>query len=368
MRSRSPLRAFLALLLVMGLIAAACGTDDDDTTETPTDPDTTDEVTDDEATMPGEGVSVDMARADWSTGYFQAAVYKALLEELGYEVSDPSQNELGPATFYPALAQGEYDFWVNGWFPIHDEFFDADVPDGVVSDFISQVGMQIEAGAIQGFLVDKATADEYGITHLEQIIEDDELNALFDIDGDGTADLLGCDDGWGCQVTIDATIEANDWGDRLNHVSATHATLFADAVARVDDGEPVLVYVWTPSAFITQLVPGTDVIWLGVENPLPDQEGAAELPEEQCPADPCEMGFVAADIRVVANDEFLDENPAARALFEAVELSVTDVALQNVRMDQGEDTQSDIDDHAAEWIENNRDLVDEWLAEARAAA
>ncbi|MCC5950621.1 MAG: glycine betaine/L-proline ABC transporter substrate-binding protein ProX [Acidimicrobiia bacterium] len=364
MRKRPTLRLLTALLFTMGLVAAACGTDDDgDTNDTGTNG-----QNGDAAAMPGEGVSVEMARADWSTGYFQAAVYKALLEELGYEVSDPSQNELGPTTFYPALAQREYDFWVNGWFPLHEEFFDADVPGGTASDFISPVGMQIEAGALQGYLVDKATADEYDITTLEQIVEDPELNAMFDIDGDGVADILGCDEGWGCQVTIEDTIEENGWSDSIKQVSATHAALFADAVARVQDGEPTLVYVWTPSAFITELVPGEDVIWLGLENPLPAQEGAADLPEDQCPADPCEMGFVANDIRVVANNDFLEENPAAAALFEAVVLSVTDVAIQNVEMDAGEDTQADIDRQAAEWIENNRDTVDEWLAAARAAA
>ena len=35
-------------------------------------------------------------RANWSNGYFQAALYKQLLEELGYSVTDPAQFEVGP--------------------------------------------------------------------------------------------------------------------------------------------------------------------------------------------------------------------------------------------------------------------------------
>ena len=45
-----------------------------------------------------------------------------------------------------------------------------------------------------------------------------------------------------------------------------------------------------------------------------------------------------------------------------------DVALQNVRYQAGEDSEADLATHAAEWIADNRDLVDNWLAQARAAA
>ena len=43
---------------------------------------------------PGEGVSVAQARVDWSTGYMQAAIYNQLLEELGYDVSEPADLQI----------------------------------------------------------------------------------------------------------------------------------------------------------------------------------------------------------------------------------------------------------------------------------
>ena len=110
------------------------------------------------------------------------------------------------------------------------------------------------------------------------------------------------------------------------------------------------------------------MIWLSLRQPQPDQAGVAALPSEQCPGQPCEMGFAAADIHVVANNAFLDANPAARRLLELVTISVIDVALQNVRMGNGEDTQLEIDGHAREWIQANRDIVEGWLTEARSAA
>ncbi len=91
------------------------------------------------------------------------------------------------------------------------------------------------------------------------------------------------------------------------------------------------------------------------------QDVPAELDEGLCAADPCETGFAPADIRVVANNEFLDANPAARALFESVEIPVSDIAAQNLEYDSGANTQPDIEEQAARWIEENRDQVDEWL-------
>jgi len=45
-------------------------------------------------------------------------------------------------------------------------------------------------------------------------------------------------------------------------------------------------------------------------------------------------------------------------------VSVLDVSLMNVEMGEG----TAVLELAQQWIEDNRDLVDEWLAAARAAA
>ncbi|MDZ7674146.1 MAG: glycine betaine/L-proline ABC transporter substrate-binding protein ProX [Acidimicrobiales bacterium] len=365
MRSRSKLWRVLALLFSFALLAAACGDDDDDTASSGDD--ASEDTSGDEAAMPGEGVSVDMARANWNTGYMQAEIYQQLLEELGYDVSEPADGELGPETFYPALAQGEFDFWANGWFPIHEPQLEGDLPGGgTVADEVTRVGAQVEAGALQGYLIDKATADEHDITHVDQINDDPELTELFDTDGNGKADLTGCDEGWGCAGTINEQIPASDW-DNIEHVQGSYSTLFTDTLARFQQGEPVFFYTWTPNYTVAQLVPGEDVVWLGVEEPV--QEGAAEsLSDEECPADPCEMGFVAADIQVVANNDFLAENPAAETLFELVEINPQAIYDQNLAMNDGEDSAEDIEAAAESWIEENRDTVDGWLEEARAAA
>jgi ABC-type proline/glycine betaine transport system substrate-binding protein len=129
------LKALLALLMAFALFATACGSDDAVETVdagTETTEDTTEEAPADDspAAQPGEGVEVTMARADWTTGYFQAEVYKLMLEELGFTVSQPSELEISPSLAYLAMSQGDIDFWVNSWYPGHNSWLEAERPDG----------------------------------------------------------------------------------------------------------------------------------------------------------------------------------------------------------------------------------------------
>jgi glycine betaine/proline transport system substrate-binding protein len=334
--------------------------------------------------IPGAGVSVTQARATWTTGYMQAAIYNQLLEELGYEVSEPADNELANDIFYVALAEREVDFWVNGWIPNHLNFWNDELSDGsLIEDRIELVGTSLAAAGLEGFLTNKAIAEEYGIQTLGQINDDPELVALYDAaditPGDGVIQVGSCPDSWNCAKIAAQTFEFNGW-DNLEAVHAGYEAMFANAVANLEDGEPFIAYSWSPSGYLTQLIPGDNAIWLSVgtaENVLDgstvdgfdfDHLPPAQLGPEFCTGDPCFTGWPAADIRVVANSEFLAANPAARSLFESVKISVVDVALQNVRYDGGENTTDDVNGHAAEWIETNRAQVDEWLTAARDAA
>jgi glycine betaine/proline transport system substrate-binding protein len=125
---------------------------------------------------------------------------------------------------------------------------------------------------------------------------------------------------------------------------------------------------------VALLKPGEDVVWIEVPFPAlpPDQEQFADATVvegvEGCVADSCEMGWPGNDIRPVANNEFLEENPAARKLLEVMEIPLDDIFAQNALMYQGEDSEEDIERHAEEWIAENREQVDQWLEEARAAA
>lgn len=278
------------------------------------------------AARPGDGITVTMARANWSTGYMQAAIYAALLGELGYAVSDPSDLELAPSNAYVAMANGEFDFWVNGWFPNHNSFVAGGMPDGsLVSDHVTTVGFEMRTGGLQGILTNKSLADEHGIATLDQILNDPALAALYDADdstpNDGVVQILGCPEGWGCHDNINSWIANAGWTNVEQVPVGSYDALIADAISRDQAGKAYLVYTWAPSAYVGDLRPGDNAVWLSTsdESVSPTQvEGPSILGEGQCSAAPCNLGWDAADIRVVANNDFLAANPVAARPVRAV--------------------------------------------------
>lgn len=329
--------------------------------------------------LPGLGFAVRPGRASWSTGYFQAAVYSALLEELGYEVTDPALHEYPPVDAYVAMANGDFDFWANGWYNQHYTWHDQQLDDGTrAGNHLVVIGEEMLAGGLEGLVITKSVADEHSIESLAQINDDPALAALFDVDGNGIGDIFGCPESWTCDDLIDEMLQLNGWTN-LEQVKAGYAGMVANSIARVQAGEPVLQYTWSPSGYLSSLVPGTGVLWvsLGSNDAVLDGSTAsgvdfsAAAPAalgDACTGDPCWLGWEAADVLITANADFAAANPAAVALFEIVRLPVEDVSAQNARYDAGENTESDVRRHAAEWIAANRSLVDGWLSHAEKAA
>ncbi len=377
--------AWLALLIALGLIAASCGSDSDDTEAgESSDDESSEEAAGDADATPGAGVSVTMGKADWTTEDPNAYVIHNLMEELGYDVTDPADLELGPANAYLAMAQGDMDFWINSWYPGHQSWLEADLPDGSkVGDALTITGEMMLAGGLQGYLITKSFADEYGITSLDDFNSNPEAIAAYDAQdpepNNGVANIYGCQESWTCDDIITNQILFSGW-ENIEQTIAGYDAMVAEAVTKADAGEPAIIYTWTPSAYITQLRPGDNVLWLEVEDVIDDSNpsgvdggaehdqrpGTATIGADSCPGSDgtCQLGWIAADIQATANTEWLEANPSAAKLLELFEMDVLEVSLLNVEMADG----AAVADLAERWIEENRDQVDGWLAEARAAA
>ena len=312
-RSAMVLAGLLAALVVVALVVIFSGEDEDGT--------------------------VTMARADWSSGHMQAEVYAQLLGELGYTVNDPADHTLNPNAFYPALDSGQYDLWVNGWFPTHDRYLTAETAAGLEYDRnIEAVGNPVAGGGREGYMIDKATADSLGIATMDDLAAN---AAAFDRDGDGLADLVGCPEGWGCYEVINDHISDFGWGSSVEHISGSDYDGPAQGVVdQIAAGESALFYAWIPNWTAEELVPGGNVVWL--ESPWP-----------------------ASSVRAVGNVDFLDDNPDVRRLLREVKIPLADISAQNVRSRGANYTEAQLKSDASEWIAANRGLVDGWLATAR---
>ncbi|MDA3918778.1 MAG: glycine betaine/L-proline ABC transporter substrate-binding protein ProX [Deltaproteobacteria bacterium] len=308
-------------------------------------------------------ISVSMARATWDTGWFQTEIFKKLIEELGYKVKEPKT--MDNQEFYLSVAKGEVDLWANGWFPGHKSFVEHDQVKGRVE----AVGFEVIAGALQGYLVDKKTADKFGIKNLDDL-KNPEIARMFDQNGNGKADLIGCNAGWGCESAIDHHLDTYDLRSTVEHIQGDYSPLMHETIARYKQGKPILFYTRTPNWTVGTLIPGKDVVW--IEVPFASLTKEKKNLQNQttirgvagCVNDPCSIGFPLNDIRVVANKQFLKKFPDIKKLLELVTISLKDISRQNAKMLDGEDAYEDICRHAQEWIQSNRKKIDKWLKAA----
>lgn len=307
--------------------------------------------------LPGKGVVVKPVKSSIAEETFQTLLVGRALQTLGYEVQPISEVEY--ATAHVALANGDATYLASHWDPLHADFYKNAGGDAK----LSRTGA-FSPGAAQGYLIDKKTADAHKITNLAQL-QKPEIAKLFDADGDGKADLTGCNPGWGCEAVIEHQLGAYKLRDTVRHVQGSYSALIADTITRYKQGQPILYYTWTPYWVSGVLRPGQDVVWLQVPfSSLPGEQAKldTQLPNGQ------NYGFVINTQRIVANRAFVEKNPAAGKLFEVMKLSVGDINAQNLRMRDGENKPADIERHVDAWIKANQKTFDGWIAEAKAAA
>ena len=288
---------------------------------------------------------VRMARANWDTGYFQAEIYKQALEKMGYTVNEPKT--MKPAVFYLAAAAGDLDLWVNGWFSTLDTYIKE------AKGKVKAVGNVMAKGGLQGYLVDKKTADKLGI---KSVMDIKKHAKQFDSNGDGKADMVACPPGWGCEKQITKHFAELGLGDFINPVQADYSASMADAIAKYKNGKSILVYTWTPNWTVGALELGKDIVW--IEVPYSETK-SVKVPNAT--KSKINMGFGADDIRAAANVDFLKANPKIEKMLKKASIPLADIAAQNLKMNAGEKSEKAIKKHASAWIKANQSAFDSWV-------
>lgn len=284
---------------------------------------------------------------------FQTYVVSQGLKDLGYDVAEPTQVQIQLA--HTAIANGELTFYGAHWVPLHDTFWKESGGD----EKLMRVG-NLAKNSLQGYLIDKKTADATGIKYLEEL-KDPEKAKLFDIDGNGKADLYGCEPGWGCERVIEHQLTAFGLRDTVEHKQGGYFAIIPDAIERIKAGKPTLYYTWTPLWVSGVLRPGKEVTWLNVkEAPLPDGQSGNTTVEGLG-----NLGFPVNDQKVIANTAFLKANPSAKKFFELVAIPIEDINAENNLVANGEKSNEQIMKHATDWIAAHKADWDKWIAEAK---
>lgn len=336
--------------------------------------------------VPGAGIDVAMARAPEPSGHFVSGVYQRLLAELGYRVSDPADQELGPSDAYRAMATGELDFWANGWAPGHEQWLEGHLEDDTrLGDNISVVGEAVTAGGVQGYLATASFASQFGLQTVDDLNNNGEalaaLDAVDHVPNNGLADIYSCQESWTCGDIVASQIAFSGWRNIAPVIIGYDAQVEA-AVAKANTDVPMVIYTWAPSPHLARLTPGENVVWLGVEqvldnsNPLglvggarlDQRPGVAPFDAGQCPiaatVGSCQLGWSSPNMTVVANNEFLAANPSAASLLAVVNIPLIDMAQADLERESDGISAAE---SAANWITQNRNLADTWLEAARIA-
>ncbi len=316
------------------------------------------------ADLPGKGRTIRFAQSDsLGANYVTAQIVSAAFKDLGYDVK---LSTISTTLFFQAAAQGDLDIATDINFPQREPGFRKVEQQAMVVG-----GGLIQGGGVNGYLIDKKSADRYHITSLEQM-KDPAVAKLFG--KDGKADLINCDPGWSCGDVVDFQLDKFELKNTINSIRGKYEALMVETVARVKRGEPAFFYAWSPSWVTNTLIPGKDVVWL----PTPFDALPASVPNKGsalvggvtgCAGDanPCRMAMASWNWNAVANRNFIAENPAVKALIEQIQFPLQTWAGWERSISEQGGSDSRIKAMAREWLAANKATLGQWVSAARAA-
>ena len=309
------------------------------------------------ADLPGKGVRVQPLQSALVEETFQTLLVSKALQQLGYDVRPIKEVEYPMA--HIAVATGDATFIANHWNPHHAEFYKAAGGDAK----LSRKGVY-SAGAAQGYMIDKKTADKYKISSLGQLT-DPELAKLFDTDGDGKANLVGPSAGWGGEAVVEHQLDTFKLRGTVNYTQGNYPALIANTLTRFKQGKPVLFYAWTPYWLSNVLRAGQEVVWLEV--PFSAMPGVQAGTDTKL-SNGKNYGFPINNEYIVANKSWVEANPAAAKLFEVMQIPIADISTQNRMVHDGQNKPADIERHTNDWIKAHQATFDSWIQQAKTAA
>lgn len=298
------------------------------------------------------------AHGTWVEESFQTAVVNIGLKELGYTIETPK--ELDYASIYLSIANQDIDYSVVYYDRGYESFFDA----ANQNNQLERMGQIIPPGT-QGYQIDKKTAHEYEITSLQQL-QDPQIATLFDSNGDGKADLAGCNPGWACGTIIEHHIETYGLKNTVEQTQGNYTALLQNTITRYQHRQPILYYAYNPHWIFAVLKPNEDVVFLEVPfTSLPEDEEMGDLTEDDTTFEGKNLGWPSIGQKFVVNREFVDHHPMAKRWFELVTIPVADMNEVSLAIKDGKNTPEAISSLAQEWVSDNQAQFDQWLVEAK---
>lgn len=266
----------------------------------------------------------------WKEAVANTFLWKEILERKGYNV-DAQRLEV-PAVF-AGVAGGDVDLFLDVWLPHTHKRYMEEFGDDVVT-----LGTWFDE-ATRELTVPTYVAEEEAVTSLGDLAE---KPALFDSDGDGKGEITGVErSARVMRLLREDVMPAYGLQERFTLLRGSTAVMRADLKAAYEAEEPVVVALWTPHP----------EYGLKDLTRLEDPKGAWGEPEH---------------LDVIARDGFEADFPnVARWLreFTFPEKAFADLLAKVEEADDGDEQQA-----AAEWLDDNLDVVNKWLGDEAVSA
>ena len=252
---------------------------------------------------------VNLAYVEWSSEVASTNVVAAVLEQAGYDVELTS---LSAAAMFQALSTGDADAIVAAWLPTtHADYMER------LGDSIEDLGPNLD-GTKLGLVVPEYT-------------DVDSIADLNDNADSFNGEIIGIDPGAGLMALSEEVVDTYDL--ELDLRSGSGATMTAALSSAINNEEDVVVTGWTPH-------------WMFARFDLKYLE------------DPENVYGGAEQIHTAVRQGLEDDMPEAYAILDAFEW--TPEQMGEVMLMNQEDG-SDPYENAKQWVEDNQDVVAEWL-------
>lgn len=259
--------------------------------------------------------TVNLAYVEWSDAVASTNVMRVVLEKAGYDVNLTS---LSAAAMWQGLSTGDADAITTAWLPTtHEDYF------ARVKDQVENLGANLE-GTKLGLVV-----PEYS-----------EMSSIEDINDhadDLEGRITGIDPGAGIMSLTEDVID--QYGLDVELQSGSGATMTSALDTAIDNQEDIVITGWTPHWMFARW----DLKYLD---------------------DPKNVFGGSEEIDTVVRKGLKEDMPEAYAILD--NFSWTPEELGEVMLLNQKDD-ADPYESAKQWVEDNPDIVSEWMPESASA-
>lgn len=264
-----------------------------------------------ESSEAADGKSVDMGQISWAENIAVTNMWKVILEERGYDVEF---HLLDMGTTMAALANDELDIGLEVWLPVQDQNYLQEYKDEV--DFSEETWFD---EAKVGLVV-----PEY--VEVDSVEELNDNADLFD------HEIVGFDPGAGTMEVTEDLIDVYELDYEL--LPSSEPAMVTEVLEAVAAEKPIVAPLWSPHRIFSEV----DLKYL---------------------EDPQEVYGGVEKIHHATRQGFSDDYPELDTWFKNWKMNDEEIGSLMSEVDAAEEPL----DGAKQWVEENEDLIAEWLDE-----